>query len=133
MTARRRLGRLAATVMVLGIALAACGSTDPGVTPSAARSLHDGVRIVRLAAAAGDRDGAVSATRNLEAELTTLRADGRVSADAGARIRRAIARVRADLALIPTTTTTTTTTTTVPPAEDQHGKAHGKDHGKHDD
>ncbi len=124
----------AAVAMLVGGALiavgAGCGSTDPGVTPNAARTLHGGVQIVRAAAAIGDRDAVASAVAHLEQVLAGLRADGRISADADARIRRAIAAVRADVRLIPTTTTTTTTTT-----RPEHGKRDekGKGHDKHDD
>jgi len=125
----RRAARIAASVVVsasLTVAGAACGSTDSGVRPGAARTLHGGVQIVRAAASVGDREAAASALAHLERSLADLRADGRVDAGAEARIRRAIATVRADLALIPTTTPTTTTTTTTRP---EHGKDHDEPKG----
>ena len=135
MTRHHRLGRMVATLLALGIGVGACGSADAGVSSHAARSLHDAVRSVRVAAAVGDHDAAVAATRRLETQLAAQRADGRVSADADARIRRAIARVRSDLVLIPTTTTstttTTTTTTTTAPVRHEHGEPHGKGHEEH--
>lgn len=121
----RRATPVLAMIALLAVGAAACGNSDPGVTPSAARALHDGVQLVRAAAAVRDRDAAAAAVDHLEQMLADLAAHGRVSADARARIRRAIARVRANLVLLPTTTTTTTTTR----PDDERGKGHEKQHG----
>jgi hypothetical protein len=128
------VGRAAALLLVGALAVTACGDAGTGVSPGAARALHGAVQLVRAAAVARDRDAATAAVDHLERTLATLRADGRVSSEAGARIERAIARVRASLASLPTTTTTTTTTR--PPEPSGQGGTH--DHGRghrngHDD
>ena len=115
MTRHHRLGRTVATLLALGIGVAACGSAGAGVSSHAARSLHDAVRSVRVAAAVGDHDAAVAATQRLETELAAQRADGRVSADADARIRRAIARA------------------SIRPRADPDDDHHHDDHDHHDD
>jgi hypothetical protein len=127
---RHALARVVAAVAIG--ALAACGSSAPDVTAPAARTLHDGVQLVRAAAVAHDRAGATAAVDHLEQTLATLRSEGKVTAAAQARIRRAIESARARLDAIPTTTTTTTTTTRPEP---DHGKPkpHGKDRHGHDD
>jgi hypothetical protein len=132
-----RRGRTVAAVTAL-LLVAACGSTDPGVSAGAARELHAGVQLVRAAAAQGDRPATAAAVGRLDRTLARLSGQRAVSPTARERIRRATARVRAELGLLPAPTTTTTTTTTTRPAEPEprgrphdEPKGHGK--GRHDD
>ena len=115
MSHRTHRVRIGAVAFALIVAAAACGRTRPGVTRSAARKLHGSVQLVRVAAAVGDRDAATSAIDPSSRPCTALRADGRVSDDAAVRIRRAIARVRADIDVDP-----------------DHHHYHHDDHDHHD-
>ena len=129
MNARRAL---AAGLLLV---VTACGGSGSGVSRSAAAQLETQVAAIRTAAAHGDRVGSAAQLLQLLATVQHLRAQGRISAGAEARILSAAQTVETDLALLPapttttttsttTTSTTSTTTTTEPPRHHDHGHHH---------
>ena len=115
----------AVTIVAGALLLAACGSSGPGVSAGAARSLHAEIAVLRQAAARHDRAAATAQLDRVALLVAQMRAEGDLDADAARRLEAAIGRVRDELVLIPLPTTTTTTTTTTVP---EHGRGH--DHGK---
>jgi hypothetical protein len=117
-------------VTATALALAACGSSGPGVSASAARSLHAEIAGLRDAAGRLDRAATTAQTDRIALLITQLRGRHAIDAEAARRLRRALDAVRAQVVLIPLPTTTTTTTTTTAP---EHGKGHGDKPKKHEE
>lgn len=138
----------AAVLVVMAIALSACGNDDDitAVGDVAAIELAGRVEQVRSAAEAGEVGTARDRLAEVSAAAQDLRDRGELTADEEARILAAAAEVEQRLALIPTTTTTTattssqttttpTTTNTTPPRDDEDrdgddgGRGKGRDKG----
>jgi hypothetical protein len=113
----RALARLA-SVVVLGVAVAGCGS---GLSEHAAIELEARVDAVRAAAEARSRDGAAAAVTELQATVAALLESGEIDADKANEILAAADGVQNALVLIPTTTV---------PEDDDHGNGEGKGKGK---
>jgi hypothetical protein len=107
------------------LVVAACGSADSGVSEPAGRLLTVQVEAIRAAAGGADRASTAQRLAQLRETVTQLRADGELSSNAAAKIRRAAAAVAAQLDLLPIPTTTTTTTTT--PVDTRPEHSHGSD------
>lgn len=126
-----------AVVLAVLLALAACGSSDRGVSQPAGRQLRVRVEAIRTAARGMDRSAASQQLASLRSSVTRLRATKALSQDAAARIRRAADAVEDELIRIPLPPTTTTTTTLAPKEERRRGNrgpGHEKQEkrGKHD-
>jgi hypothetical protein len=127
-------------VMVAVVAVAGCGS-EPRLSAGTARALHQDVGAARTAAESGDRDAAVAALDSLEKRIAAAEADGELSGDAAAALKRGAARARRRAAReiaapqptpeatpSPTPTPTATATPSAPPPKPKPGK--GRKDGK---
>jgi hypothetical protein len=123
-------------VMVAVVAVAGCGS-EPRLSAGTARALHHDVGAARTAAESGDGDAAVAALQSLEKRIAAAEADGELSGDAAAALKRGAARARRRAAreIAPpqptpeaTATPTPTATPAAPPPKPKPGK--GRKPGK---
>ena len=79
--------------MVAVVVLAGCGQ-EPRLGASSADELRRGVDDVRLAAGAGDRDGALRALQALRRRVERAAESGRLAKEDAAALRRGISRAR---------------------------------------
>ena len=116
--------------VVAAMLLAGCGGSGPGIPDTVGNQLVMRVAAIQAAAGRADRSATDRSVSELLTAVDRFVADGEITPDTAARIRRAAAEVRARVALLPAPTTTTTTTTTTPEDERGSGKSSGKRHGK---
>lgn len=96
-----RASAQAATVaLLLAGSLSACGPSDTGLKPDAARQLQERVMGVSQAAAGNDPAAGLAALDALEADLAAAVGKGEVSDERRRSIMTAAAAVRADLAAV---------------------------------
>ena len=103
---RRRLGSLAAGLLVAVAVLAGCAATPTDLSRETSTAMQTVVVSVAESAAAGDAAGALAQLDDLQLRLDAALADGSVSAERAAAIQIAIDRVRADLQPAPEPTPT---------------------------
>jgi hypothetical protein len=118
---------LATALLAIGlaaVALAACGSSSPGITEGASAQLELRVQAVRNAAEARDRALAETRLAELRRSVADFRARDEISKGRHDKVLAAAASVETQLQGIPATTTTTTTT--LPPT------TRGKDEDRKD-
>jgi hypothetical protein len=144
-----RVFKLAMLVAVLCITAAGCGSSSTSLAAGDAARLHRDVATIRSAAGGHNPAAAHAAVRTLEADISQLRAAGRLApadasvllSDVGQADRRVTVEVRAPTAPEqPASTTPVGPTTPAGPtaAPAPHGpgpgkgkdKGHGHGHGK---
>lgn len=94
---RRRLGTLAASLVVTAAILAGCASTPTELSRETSAGMQTVVVSIAESAAAGDTAAALAQLDELQRRLDAAIADGSVSAERAVSIQTAIDRVRADL------------------------------------
>lgn len=110
----RRTGAVTALLLAATLALAAC--TPPAATPN---GWQQNVQTIAEQAAAGDYASALAGLDTLEADVTTRRDAGELTAEEADGILTRVATVRADLtALVPTPTPTPMPTTDPEPQDE---------------
>ena len=125
--------RLLAFAFALTLALGGCGGTsDSGLSAAARAELAPLVAQVRHAAESHDLGGTERALTALQRAVASYRDDGEIGSARATQILAAAARVRNNLALVPTTVAATTTTTTLPerPGHGKKGKGDEDQGGK---
>ena len=119
--------------MLAVVASAGCGE-EPRLGASAAEELRRGVDEVRVAAAAGDREGALASLEALRARVDRAAGGGRLGGEDAAVLRRGITRARRrveqEVAAPEPTPTATPEPTPAAPQEEDPGQGKGKGKGK---
>jgi hypothetical protein len=95
------VGQRVVAVTILAAVLASCGSG--GLAPRAARDLAGRYELLADAVNAGDGDEALRALRQLERAVDDLRSSGAIDDARAEEILAAVADVRSELRLLPTT------------------------------
>lgn len=94
---RRARTSVAAAMLVIGMSIAGCAATSPGLDEQTSQTWQS--RVVAIAEYAGTTDhaAALQELAALESEAVQARADGEITAERASIIQQSIALVRSDL------------------------------------
>ena len=131
--------RVVPFLVVIVVALIACGGSSEAIDAAAARDLAGRMASLRSAVDAGDRRAAAAALQALERDVIALRDDGSIAPDRADEILSAASQVSALLpaspAPSPSVSLAPSPTKAPPPRGEAHGHeehgAHGHGHGSH--
>lgn len=125
-----RAVRCIGALLCTALALAACGSSPPGITPSASASLLSEFAAIQSAAAQPDSTRARALLAQFDSNVNTLEAQGQITSAKAAAILSSAATVAAQLPPVPSPSPSPTSSPTPSPAAPiQPPPQPGGDHG----